>query len=385
MATLEIEKIPSVLTGVDVLVRDDFALLRGANIGLVTNHTGLTNTGTPTIDALHAAEGVTLKALFGPEHGIRGEVDESVADGSDSRTGLPVYSLYGQRTAPASEQLAGIDTLVFDVQDVGARFYTYLSTLGHCLLAAAEHKLRFVVLDRPNPITGLGVEGPLADESRLSFTAFHPIPIRHGMTLGELAMLIAAERDLNVNLTVVKCEGWKRSDWWDATGLLWVNPSPNLRSLTAAILYPGVAIGEFTNISVGRGTDAPFELFGAPFIDARAFAYVLNAKNLPGVRFVPTHFTPTASKFAGEVCGGVQIVVTDRGKIASVRTGLEMALALRALYLEEWQASKYLTLLASRSAMDGLLADEEYPRLVKRWTADLRAFSQLRSHFLLYE
>jgi uncharacterized protein YbbC (DUF1343 family) len=386
MAELKLEKIPSVLTGIEVLARDGFALLRGSNVGLITNHTGLTNSGVPTVDVLHQAEGVTLKALFGPEHGIRGEVDEEFGDGVDAKTGLPVYSLYeGQRREPKPEQLVGVDTLVYDIQDVGARFYTYLSTLGHGLVAAAQNGLRFIVLDRPNPITGNGVEGPLADDTRLSFTAFHPIPVRHGMTLGEMAMLLVAERDLKVDLIVVKCEGWKRSDWFDATGLLWVNPSPNLRSLTAALTYPGVALLEFTNFSVGRGTDTPFEIMGAPYVDPRAFAYVLNAKGLPGVRFIPTRFTPNASKFAGEVCGGVQILITDRNKFIPVRTGLEIALALRTLYLEEWEASRYLTLLASRSAMDGLLAGEEYAALAKRWSADLRGFNQARSAFLLYD
>lgn len=385
MAGLELEEIPSVLTGVDVLARDGAALLQGASVGLVTNHTGLTRSGVPTVDLLHETPGVKLKALFGPEHGIRGEVDEAVSDGVDAKTGLPVYSLYGQRYEPTPEQLAGLDTLVYDIQDIGCRFYTYLSTLGHCLTAAARNNLRFVVLDRPNPITGVGVEGPLADESRLSFTAFHPIPVRHGMTMGEMARLLAAERDLKVDLIVVKCEGWKRTDWWDATGLLWVNPSPNMRSLTEALTYPGIGLLEFTNLSVGRGTGTPFEVLGAPYVDGRALAYVMNAKALPGVRFIPIRFTPTASKCAGEACGGIQIVITDRNKFAPVRTGLEIALALRALYLEEWQASKYLTLLASRSAMDGLLAGEEYPALEKRWRADVRGFIQSRSHFLLYE
>ncbi len=386
MAELELEKIPSVLTGIEVLARDNFALLHGANVGLITNHTGLTNSGVSTIDVLHAAEGVNLKALFGPEHGIRGEVDDLFSDGTDAKTGLPVYSLYdGQRREPKPEQLVGLDTLVYDIQDVGARFYTYMSTLGHGLVAAAQNGLRFVVLDRPNPITGNNPEGPPADDSRLSFTAFHPIPVRHGMTLGEMAMLLAAERNLKVNLIVVKCEGWKRSDWYDATGLLWTNPSPNLRSLTAALTYPGVALLEFTNFSVGRGTDTPFEIMGAPYVDPIAFAYALNAKGLPGVRFIPTRFTPTASKFAGEVCGGVQILVTDRNKFIPVKTGLEIALALRALYLEQWEASRYLILLANRSAMDGLLAGEDYTTLAKRWTADLKGFSQSRAAFLLYD
>lgn len=378
------ENVPSVSTGIDVLVRDHFRLLDGAKIGLVTNHTGLTRDGLATADVLHQAAGVDLRALFGPEHGIRGEVDEAVPDGRDAQTGLPVFSLYGQRREPTEEQVSGLDTLVYDIQDVGCRYYTYLSTLGHLLVAAAKYKKRVVVLDRPNPITGASVEGPLADETRLSFTAFHPIPVRHGMTLGEMALLLNAERNLKVNLVVVKCEGWKRTDWWDATGLPWVNPSPNMRSLAQATLYPGVGLLEFTNLSVGRGTDTPFEILGAPWMDGRALAYALNARSLPGVRFIPVRFKPSASKFANETCGGVNLLVTDRTKFLPVRTGVEIALALRALYLEEWQASKYITLLANRTAMDGVLAGDDYPSLQKRWAADLKSYTQARNQFFLY-
>ncbi|MBC7808624.1 MAG: DUF1343 domain-containing protein, partial [Akkermansiaceae bacterium] len=361
-------ELPSVLTGADILARDGFAPLGGANVGLVTNHTGLLRDGkTATADALHAAPGVSLRVLFGPEHGIRGADDAAIPDGTDEKTGLPVFSLYGPRQEPTPEMLAGLDTLVFDIQDIGTRFYTYLSTLGHCLFTAAKHNLRVVVCDRPNPVGGMFVEGPLADETRLSFTAFHPIPVRHGMTIGELALLINAEREFKANVVVVKCEGWKRNDWWDATGLLWRNPSPNMRSLTQATVYPGVGLLEFTNVSVGRGTDTPFETIGAPWIDGRTLAYSLNAQNLPGIRFIPVTFTPRASVHANEPCGGVQLLVTDRPKFLPVRTGLEIALALRGLYNEEWQASKYMTLLANRSVMDGLLAGEDYTTLAKRW------------------
>ena len=311
-------------------------------------------------------------------------MDEHVPDGADEKTGLPVYSLYGQRYEPTPEQLAGLDTLVYDIQDVGCRFYTYLSTLGHCLTACGKNNVRFVVLDRPNPIGGVQVEGPIADETRLSFTAFHPIPVRHGMTMGEMALLLNAERGLRANLVVVKCENWKRADFWDATGLLWTNPSPNMRSLTQAILYPGVGLLEFTNVSVGRGTDTPFEVVGAPYLNGRALAYFLNARNLPGVRFVPVTFTPHASKFAGELCGGINLIVTDRIKFLPVRTGIEIALALRALYLEEWQASKFLTLLANRGTMDGVLAGTDYAALLKKNLPEIKAFNTSRSQFLLY-
>lgn len=373
-----------VLTGVDVLVRDGLKLLAGSSVGLITNHTGLTRDGIPTIDVLHTAPNVSLKALFGPEHGIRGAVDEKVADGRDEKTGLPVYSLYGERRAPIDSQLTGIDTLVYDIQDVGCRFYTYLSTMGNCLEVAAKKNLKFVVLDRPNPIGGVSVEGPLADESRLSFTAFHPIPVRHGMTLGEMAMLLNADKRLNAKLTVVKCEGWKRNEFWDTTGLTWVNPSPNMRSVTQALLYPGVGLIEFTNVSVGRGTDTPFEIIGAPWMDGRAVANALNAANIPGLRAYPVRFTPNASKFEGKTCNGVSFIVTDRVKFPPLRLGMELAFALRKTHMKDWEASKLLTLLANRTAMDAVMAGEAPAKLLKSWSAELRAYNTLRQHFLLY-
>lgn len=378
------DTLSSVLCGTDILARDRFALLNGANVGLITNHTGLTCEGIATADLLAESRTVRVKAFFGPEHGIRGAVDEKVPDGKDTKTGLPVFSLYGERYEPTAEQLQGIDTLVYDIQDVGCRFYTFLSTLGHCLQAAAKHGLKFVVLDRPNPIGGLSVEGPIADKDRLAFVAFHPIPVRHGMTLGELAQLIVGEKELKVELTVVKCEGWERADWWDQTGLTWVNPSPNMRSLTQATLYPGIGLIEFTNVSVGRGTDTPFEVVGAPYIDPRRLAAALNARTLPGIRFIPIHFTPKASKFPNELCGGVNFLVTDRQKFQPVRTGLELALTLRQLYPKEWQAERLLTLLVNRQAMDGILAGENYATLSRRWSPALREFTERRKKHLLY-
>src|SRR5581483_4665277 len=281
-----------VACGIDVLQRDSFAPLRGRSVGLITNHTGLNRKGMATADLLRAAPEVRLRALFGPEHGIRGALDTKISDSKDKATGLPVYSLYGERTRPTAAQLAGLDTLVFDIQDIGTRFYTYISTLGLCLEAAAEHSLRFVVLDRPNPLGGLDVEGPLADPDQLSFTAYHPIPIRHGLTVGEMARLFQAEKRIGADLHVVPVEGWRRADFWDATNLTWVNPSPNMRSLTGALLYPGIGLLETTNVSVGRGTDTPFEIIGAPWLDGRLLAAELNARDLPGVRFVPVRFTP---------------------------------------------------------------------------------------------
>jgi uncharacterized protein YbbC (DUF1343 family) len=345
-----------------------------AGVGLITNHTGRDQNGNLTADLLHRAPNVALRALFGPEHGIRGEYDAHVADGMDEATGLPVHSLYGARRAPTPEQLASLDTLVFDVQDVGCRFYTYLSTLGHCLDAAnARGGLRFVVCDRPNPVNGVHVEGPLADESRLSFTAFHPIPVRHGMTLGEMARLLCAERGwTNVELIVVKCENGKRADWWDATGPDLGEPVAQHAQPHAGDAVPRRGPARIHQRQRRARTDTPFEVLGAPYVDGRALAAALNAQNLPGVRFIPITFTPRASTFTNEACGGVNLLVTDRNKFAPVRSGLEIALALRALYLEEWQASRYLTLLASRTVMDGLLAGEDYVTLARRFTSDLR-------------
>ena len=373
-----------VLTGIDALVRDGFRALGGSRVGLVTNHTGLTRDGRAAIDVLHSAPNVSLEALFGPEHGIRGEVDEHVADGQDDKTGLPIWSLYGARTRPTAQQLAELDTLVFDIQDIGCRFYTYLSTLGHVLEAASAAALRVVVLDRPNPIGGLAAEGPLADAEALSFVAYHPVPVRHGLTLGEMARLLHAEKSLTCPLEVVACEGWHRGDWYDATGLVWTNPSPNMRRLTAATLYPGIGLLEFTNVSVGRGTDTPFEVFGAPYLAPRAFASALNAEGLPGVRFVPCRFTPNCSVFSGEACGGVQIIVTDRDRLNAVQVGLTMAVILRRLYPESWQPEKLQTLLVNAQTQEALLAGATYADMSGGWAGVLQEFSERARAIWLY-
>ena len=375
----------SVLTGIDILARDNFAALHGARVGLVTNHTGLTQSGQTSIDALHAAPGVRLAALFGPEHGLRGEHDEAVADGVDSKTGLPVFSLFGARTQPTPEQLSGLDTLVFDIQDIGCRFYTYLSTLLNILEAASAHSLRVVVLDRPNPIGGLSAEGPLADSDALSFVACHPVPVRHGLTLGEMARLLHAERGLTCPLEVIACEGWRREDWYDATGLVWTHPSPNMRRLTAAALYPGVGLLEFTNVCVGRGTDTPFEVFGAPYILPRPFAAALNAARLPGVRVVPTYFTPAASVFAGQRCGGVQIYVTDRAALNAVAVGFTLATTLRDLYPSDWQPEKLSTLLVNRQALAALHSGAGAEEIAAGWASELAEWATCTAAFRLYE
>jgi uncharacterized protein YbbC (DUF1343 family)/CubicO group peptidase (beta-lactamase class C family) len=374
-----------VLTGIDVLERDGFKPLVNMRVGLVTNHTGRDRRGRQTIDILREAPGVRLVALFSPEHGIRGALDEKVPDSRDEKTGLPIYSLYGQSRRPKPEQLKDLDALVFDIQDIGARFYTYISTLGAVMEEAAKAKLPVFVLDRPNPIGGIEVEGPIADQDKLSFTAYHTIPVRHGLTIGELAQLFNEQRRIGCDLRVIKMEGWRRAMWFDATNLTWVNPSPNMRSLTEATLYPGIGLLETTNLSVGRGTDTPFEVIGAPWLDGARVGAYLNERRLPGVRFVPIRFTPQASVFKGEECGGVNIIITDRAQFRPVWTGIEIAAALRRLYPTEWKIDDYARLLANSETLERLKRGDPPGEIIRSWAQGLDEFRRARARFLLYD
>ena len=374
-----------VLTGIDVLERDGFKQLAGMKIGLVTNHTGRNNSGVATIDVLSKAPGVQLVSLFSPEHGIRGLADDKVSDSRDEQTGLPIYSLYGETRRPKSEQLAGLDALVFDIQDVGVRFYTYTATLGYLLEEAAKAKLPVYVLDRPNPIGGVEVDGPLADADRLSFTAYHTTPVRHGMTIGELAQFYNQDRKIGCDVRVIKMDGWRRSMWYDSTNLTWINPSPNMRSLTEATLYPGVGLLETTNVSVGRGTNTPFEVVGAPWIDERKLASYLNGRQLAGVSFVPVRFTPNASVFKDKECGGVNIVVVDRARFNPLRTGIEMAVALRRLYPKDWKVDDYGRLLVNAETLERVKRADEPEEIVRSWRAALETFNRRRAAALLYQ
>ena len=373
------------LNGIDVLKRDGFALLKGKRVGLITNHTGLDCDGNPTIDVLHKAPDVKLVALFSPEHGIRGALDqEKIINSTDEKTGLPVFSLYGETRKPTAEMLKDIDVLVFDIQDIGARFYTYISTMGLAMEEAAKNGKTFVVLDRVNPINGTDVEGPLADHDKLSFIAHHQIPVRHGMTVGELAQLFNKERAINADLQIVRVEDWKRNQWFDETGLTWINPSPNMRSLTEATLYPGVGLIETTNVSVGRGTDTPFELVGAPWIDGRKFAEALNSAKLPGVRFVPVRFTPKASVHKDVECGGVNIIVTDRDRFEAVLLGMELAVQLKKLFAKDFAVDKFTRLLVNQKIYDAYRQDSDSRALKQMWETDLEGFRAIRRKYLLY-
>ena len=377
------KEVPTVLNGIDVLVRRKFADLKGLRIGLITNQTGIDAQRRSTIDLLAAAPDVELKKLFSPEHGIRGELDqEKINHSKDQKTGLPVLSLYGEQRAPKAEQLADVDALVFDIQDIGCRFYTYISTLRVCMEAAAKAKKTFYVLDRVNPIGGLAVEGPAVPDKE-AFTATHAIPQRHGMTAGELAAMMNAERQMNCDLKVIPVEGWKRRMLFDQTGLPWINPSPNMRSLNAAQLYPGIGLLEFS-ISVGRGTDSPFEVLGAPYVNDLGLAHELNKLGLPGVRFTPIRFTPTASVFKNEACGGVRITITEREALRPVQTGIAIATVLQRLYPKSFALEKVNTLLNRDKSVKAIRAGESWKTVIDGWSMELNGFAERRKDFLRY-
>ena len=381
----------AVLTGIDVLVRDGFRQLRGKRVGLITNHTGKSRDGIATIDLLHQATGVTLVSLFSPEHGIRGVLDADVPAEKDDKTGLPIHSLFykGGTGRPLDGSLAGIDTLVIDLQDIGARIYTYQLAMGYAMEEAAKRKIAVVVLDRPNPINGWQIEGPLSrapgpGESPNTLIAYLPMPIRHGMTMGELARLYNDEQKINADLTVIALENWKRDYWFDETGLTWINPSPNMRNMNQATLYPGVGSIEYSNISVGRGTDQPFEQIGAPWINGPQLAERLNARKLPGIRFYPISFKPTTSKYANEECQGVFMVVTNRATLQPVRVGIEIASALFSLYGKNYQPNNMWRLVGSEEIVGRIRQGDDPASLAARFTADEARWRRLRAKYLLY-
>jgi uncharacterized protein YbbC (DUF1343 family)/CubicO group peptidase (beta-lactamase class C family) len=374
-----------VRSGLDVLAAQNFAPLAGRSVGLVTNQTGVDALGRRAIDLIAAAPGVQLQAIFSPEHGISGQAETDVPHGRDAATGRPIWSLYGSARRPNTSMLQNVNVLVFDMQDVGARYYTYLTTLVYVMEEAARRKLPVVVLDRPNPITGRVVEGPLMDEDLASFTAPHTIPVRTGMTIGEFAQMAAAERKIPVNLTVVQLEGWDRGRWYDDTGLPWVNPSPNIRSVTQALLYSGIGLLEATNLSVGRGTETPFEIVGAPWLDGPAVADALNRLSLPGVRFEPTWFTPLSDVYARVSCGGVRFAVTDRDAIRPVTVALALARELRARHREQFRPENIQNLLVNRSTMWAFLRGEPLDRLLAWAEMDRASFMSRRASYLIYK
>ena len=377
---------PRVRTGLDVLATQNFAPLAGQSIALVTNQTGIDAAGRRTIDLLVAAPNVRLTAIFSPEHGLTGDANTEVPHGRDPITGLPVWSLYGTTRRPTAAMLRGITLIVFDIQDVGVRYYTYLTTLVYVLEEAARQGIPVLVLDRPNPLGGRVVEGPLMDPDLGSFTAPHSIPVRTGMTIGEFARMVAVERKIPVALTIVALENWDRGRWFDDTGLPWVNPSPNIRSLTQALLYAGVGLLEATNISVGRGTEQPFEVIGAPWVEPHGLATELNALRLRGVSFEPVIFTPSmgADRYPNVPCAGVRMVVTNRDEIRPVTVGLAVASALRARHREQFRPEAIQNLLVNRSTMWAFLRGESLDRLVAWTEMERSTFLNRRASYLIY-
>jgi uncharacterized protein YbbC (DUF1343 family) len=385
----------SVKTGIDVLEGTHFAALhpgRGGNprsIGILTNQTGLDSEGRRTIDVLAKVPGIELDAIFSPEHGVTGTLDTTdVKNTKDAATGVTVYSVYGAKDSarrPPIDILKRLDAVVIDIADAGVRFYTYETSTGYFLEAAAQAGVDIIILDRPNPITGSFVQGPVSDEGHESFTNYMSVPVRQGMTLGELAKMYNGERHLGAHLTVVQMEGWQRGDWLDSTGVAWVNPSPNLRDLNQATLYPGVGMIEGTNISVGRGTDTPFEIVGAPWIKGRELATYLNARAIPSVRFVPVAFTPSASNYAGQRCEGVNLIVLDRNTLEATELGIELAAALHKLYPADFKLERMMELLVNQSAFDALEAGQDPRRIAGDWEERLEQFRAMREKYLLYK
>jgi len=375
---------PKVLNGIDHLLRQNFKPLHKLKVGLITNHTGRDARSIATIDLLYESRNVDLRALFSPEHGIRGTLDVANIDNSiDPVTGLPVYSLYGKTRKPTPEQLAGLDALVFDIQDIGSRYYTYLSTMGNCMEAAAEQKKKFFVLDRINPIGG-NVNGFLLEDKE-SFVRYHNIPIRHGMTAGELATMFNMEKHIHADLMVIPLQNWRREYFQDHTNLPWRNPSPNMRSLTQAILYPAVGMIEFCKVSVGRGTDAPFERLGAPWIHHLVLAQEFNALQLPGISALPIEFTPNSSKFAGQLCHGLNLHITDRSTFRPVDTGLSLAWLLQKLHPEDFDLEKANTLLGYSKILDQISEGVALEDLLKLIPQQEAAFQERQKPYLLYK
>jgi len=373
------------LAGIDVLAAENFARLRGKRVGLLTNQTGRSRQGESTIDLIARAPGVTLAALFSPEHGIRGQADEKVASSRDEKTGVAIHSLYGDTLRPTPPMLDGLDLVLVDLQDVGARFYTYPAAVAYFLEEAATRKLPVVVLDRPNPIDGFDIEGPAQDAGGNRYVGYLPMPVRHGLTIGELVRLFNEAGRIGADVTVVPMKNWRREDWFDDTGLAWVNPSPNMRTMMAAIVYPGIGAIEGTNISVGRGTDTPFEQIGAPWIDGPALAAALNASALPGVRFYPVVFTPVAgAKLGGQVCQGVFLIVTDRDRLRPVRVGLQIASTLSRMYGPQFRLEDAATLFGSKSMIEKIRAGGDPAAIAASWAADEATWRLTRAKYLLY-
>lgn len=372
-------------TGLDVLESQKFVPVRGKHIGLITNHTGLDAQGRTTMELLAHAPGVQLVALFSPEHGLAGRRDEKISSSKDPSTGLPVYSLYGDTLRPSEEMLQGIDTLVFDIQDAGVRFYTYTTTMAYCMEEAAKRHIAFFVLDRPNPLGGEIVEGPMLDADKTNFVGYFPLPVRYGLTIGELAQLFNAENHIGADLHVIPMKNWHRNYFFESTGMKWIPPSPNLRTSKGAVLYPGLEILQNAGVSVGRGTQTPFEEFGAPWLNGDEVASALNNRHLPGLHFVAQPFIPVSGLYSGQRCGGVAVRITDRFAARPMRMVLEIAAVLRKLYSQQFDPAKLLLLTGNAGTIQQLQSGVAAEKIVASWSAELAAFEQVRRKYFLYK
>lgn len=393
------DKNMNVLTGADRLLGEEFSLIKYKNVGIVTNHTALLSNGIHLVDTLHNRNDVTVKVLFGPEHGIRGDEPDGmkIKDGIDSKTGVPVYSLYGKIRKPTPEMLKDVDVLIFDIQDIGARFYTFISTMYYTLQAAAENNIPVLVLDRPNPIGGLTVDGPIREEGLKSFVAIAPVTIVHGMTVGELATMFNDENmledDAQADLTVIEMKNWKRDMYYDQTGLSWVAPSPNMPDLETALLYPGLCLIEGTNISEGRGTLEPFKQIGAPFIDKDVLSAELNKLEIEGIKISPVEYTPVSienmskyPKFQDTRCYGVKLEITDRDKFESLKFGVRLISLIRQLYPDQFEFRKnWLDKLTGVEWIrDDIKNGADAIIIISKWKEEVDAFKNLRESYLRY-
>jgi uncharacterized protein YbbC (DUF1343 family) len=374
-----------VQTGLDVLEAEKFAPLRGKHVGLITNHTCVDSQGRGTIELLTHAPSVQVVALFSPEHGLAGRSDEKIASTKDPATGLPVYSLYGETRRPTDEMLQGIDALVFDVQDAGVRFYTYTATMGYCMEEAAKRNIAFFVLDRPNPLGGEIIEGPMLDTDKTNFVAYYPLPVRYALTIGELAQFFNAENHIGADLHVLTMRNWHRNYFFESTGIKWIPPSPNLRTIKGSILYPGIEILQSAGVSVGRGTQTPFEEFGAPWMNGDEVAAALNGRNIPGVHFAGQPFIPISGLYSGQRCGGVSMRIIDRFKVRSMRMGLEIAAILQKLYPKQFDVSKLIELVGNADTVQQLQSGAPPEKIVASWSDSLTAFDQVRRKYFLYK
>lgn len=372
------------LTGLDMLAAENFAPLQGKRLGLISNHTAITRDRRHLLDLL-LQHGCTVSAIFSPEHGFQGRLDEPVASGVHEATGIPIHSLYGNEQRPAPEQLSGLDALLYDIADIGLRFYTYTTTMTHCMAAAAEAGLQFWVLDRPNPIRGDLIEGPILDQPFRLLSAWHPLPLRHGLTSAELALWAKDQYKLDLDLQLALCRDWRRDQWFHQTGLPWINPSPNMRNVRQTLLYPAIGTLEACHLCVGRGTDTPFEVFGAPYLDDVLLASALNTAGIAGLTFVPLQFTPTTREFAGEVCRGVYVVTGEWGSERPVTAAVQIALVLQRHWPEQFGYRKLDHLLGSKAAVNAIGELRPAEEIVGAWEPDLLAYREQIRAFWRYE